>query len=312
MESLNTIKELGCSALRLSYTEWLVIEEPVFFNFAEAQEDKQWLFLQQANCLQAYTAQVALVRLGEKLYKLTGKQRQKLWASGKIKPPECLIAQVFELSEEQFLALTAEAKQKQLEELPSNEVVKAIYIELGLVFSSTRLQQGFINEAINIALRGRQRGLQDRRKTQEKEEIDMKKAILLFTPELKVIDSLNPKADIFATGVLAGALIMLSLNKPIHDFLVRLNARQGEIKDGLDDPVESLLKAIHNHRMDQRTMQAYMSIDLCKKTIQAISAWEEGSQSAKYWRKRDLTGVDHRPYVRELRLLKQINAIRDL
>jgi len=312
MESVYSVTELGCSALKLSYPEWLAIQEPLFFNFAEAQEDKHWLFLDHGKGLSAYTAQVALVRMGEKLYKLTGKQRQKLWSSGKSEPPDFLMAQVFDLTEEQFLALNAEAKKKQLEELPSNEVIKAIYVELGLVFSSARIQQGFINEAINIALRGRQRGLQDRRQAQEKEDIDMKKAIQLFATELKHIDSLNPKADIFATGVLAGALIMMGLNKPIEAFLVRLNARQGEIKEGLDDPIESLLKAIHSHRMDQRTMQAYMSIDLCKKTIQAISLWEEGAQSAKYWRKRDLTGIDHRPYVRELRQLKQINAHRDL
>ena len=312
MESVYTVNELGSAVLRLSYPEWLAIQEPLFFNFVEAHEDKQWLFLQHENGLSAYTTQVALIRIGEKLYKLTGKQRQKLWSSGKVAPPDFLIAQVFDITEEQFLALNAEAKKKQLEELPSNEVIKAIYVELGLVFSSARIQQGFINEAINIALRGRQRGLQDRRQTQEKEEINMKKAIQLFATELKHIDSLNPKGDIFATGVLAGALIMMGLKKPIEAFLVRLNERQGEIKEGLDDPVESLLKAIHSHRMDQRTMQAYMSIDLCKKTIQAMILWEEGSQSPKYWRKRDLSGVDHRPYVRELRQLKQIHAQRDL
>ncbi|MEQ1638940.1 MAG: hypothetical protein ABL903_19950 [Methylococcales bacterium] len=312
MELIYTIEELGCSAVKLSYPEWLAIQEPLFFNFVETQEDKQWLFLQQENGLAPYTTQIALIRVDKKFYKLTGKQRQKMWSSGKIDPPDFLIAQIFDLTEIQFSALNAEAKKMQMKELPLNEINKSIYEELGLVFSSARLKQGFINEAINIALRGRQRSLQDKRETHEKQDIDMKKAIQLFTPELTFIDNINPKADIFATGVLAGALIMMALNKPIKDFLIRLNDRQGETKNGFNDPIENLLKAIYSHRMDQRPIQAQMSITLCKKTIQAITLWEEGPQSAKYWRKRDLTGIDHRPYVRELRLLKQINAIRDL
>jgi hypothetical protein len=140
----------------------------------------------------------------------------------------------------------------------------------------------------------------------------MKKAIELFKSELLLIDGLLPKSDIFTTGVLAGSLIMLALNKPITEFLKRLNDNQGQTKDGLADPIECLLKAIHRHKISQRTMQPRMAIDLAKKTVHAIAIWLEGDQSAKYWRMRDLTGHELMPLIMELKQLKMINAERDL
>jgi transposase len=196
--------------------------------------------------------------------------------------------------------------------LPANELVKSIYTELELDFVSHRLSKGFITEAIHIALRGRQRQLQDKRSSKERENVNMKKAIGFFTQELMIIDSVSPKIDIFATGVLAGALIMLGMNLPILKFLTQLNDHRGEVRGGLNDPVELLLKAIHRHRISKRTAQPRMAIDLCKKTIQAITIWLEGEQSAKYWRIKDLSGLEIMPVIQEMKRQKKITGERDL
>lgn len=312
MEMVYPINDLGCSVLRLPFADWLAISEPDFFDIDEEHGGSGGLFVQHIPSLYAYSLTVVLVNVSDTLYKLNGSRRKDAWLNGTLSKPDHLTALVFDMTETDFLTLSTEAKAKRMEALPAHELVKAAYAELGLVFISDRLRNGFINEAIHIALRGRQRSLQDKRSIREREDINMKKAIELFKEELKLIDSVNPKADIFTTGVLAGALIMLALNKPITEFLIRLNESRGEEKDGLIDPVESLLKAIHRHRISQRTMQPRMAIDLCKKTVHAISLWLEGDQSAKYWRMRDLTGHELTPLIKELKQLKMINVERDL
>jgi len=312
MPSISPTNELGCSYLKLTYSQWLAIEEPLFFNFVDPYEGNHWLFQQGATCLSAYANLVKLLRVEGKLYKLEGKQRKAVWSSGKLQPPELLNALVFDITEVEFKELNAQALNQHMAILPPQDAVKVVYAELGLVLNSERLKGGFINEAVNIALRGKQRPLQDKRSAREREDINMHKAIKLLTPELTVIDGIAPNPDIFVTGVLAGTLILLGINKNYRDFLVRLSDQRGEIKGDLADPVTLLLRAINKYKLSQRVMQKRMTIDLCKITIQAALLWEEGDQSPKYWRKRDLAGVDHMPYVRELRGIKQITAQWDL
>jgi len=252
------------------------------------------------------------MNVGDELYKFDGKTRKALWQSGKLQPPETLIAQVFTLTEADFSTLNAEAKNNLLQHLPPNEVIQGIYQELGLNFTSERIKSGFISEAINIALRGRPRALQDKRLSHEREDVDFKKAIKLFSSELTFIDSLNPKPDIFVTGVLAGALIMLGTHRDLQEFFTRVNNRQGEHKNNLEDPVAGLVRTIERHRIDDRSMPAMLSIELCRKTIQAVTLWEEGAESPLYWRRKLVSGIDHMPYIREMKRAKHIEGERDL
>ncbi len=312
MEMVYPIDGFGCGFLRISFAEWLKIGEPVYFGVVEELGDSEGLFIQTIPSLSAYLTTVAVVRVDGTLYKLNGSRRKNAWLNGSLATPDFLTAMVFDMPIGEFLLLHAAAKTRLVEALPPHELVKIAYAELGLVFVSERLRNGFITEAIHIALRGRQRILQDKRSIREREDIDMKKAIQTFKTELLLIDGLNPKADIFTTGVLAGALIMLGLGKPITEFLTRLNESRGEVKDGLVDPVESLLKAIHRHRITQKNMQPRMAIDLCKKTVHAIMIWLEGDQSAKYWRIRDLTGHELAPIIMEMKKLKMIHVESDL
>lgn len=300
--------DLGCAVLRIPFTDWLAVREPEFFDV----EGEHGGFVQHIPSLYGYSTTVVLLKLGDALFKLNGRSRKEAWLNGSLPAPDDLTALVFDIPESDFLTLCVEARARRIESMPAHEVVKDAYARLGLTFKSERLRNGFITEAIHIALRGRQRILQDKRSLRERDDIHMKRAIEIFTDELWLIDSLEPKADIFTTGVLAGALIMLGLNKPITEFLIRLNESRGVKKDGLLDPVECLLKAIHRHRISNRTMQPRMAIDLCKKTVHAISIWLEGEHSSKYWRIRDLTGHELMPIIMELKHLKMINAESDL
>lgn len=312
MDLLHTDNTAGYALMRLSYQEWLPIKEPNLFSFGVDQTENKLLSLMHADSLSAYSLLVAVVKVGDTLYKLTGKQRKEDWLSGKRPPPDYLIVQVIDLTERDFLALNNEAQNLQVQNVPPNETVKRIYAELDLGLTSDRLKEGFILEALNIALRGKPRSLQDKRFVWEKEEINTQKAIQVFSEELRIIDDLKPKSEIFVSGVLGGALLMLGINKDVKDFLSRLNDGQGEIRDGLEDPVSGLLRAIEVHRISDPAIPAHMATDICRKAIQAIMLWKEGPDSTKYWRKKLLSGIDPRPFVRELKSLKQINEHKDL
>lgn len=312
MKLLYTDKEFGYALMQVSYSDWLQFNEPLVFSWLDDPDENNLLALKHADSLTAYSRMVAVLKVDDTLYKLTGKNRKEAWLAGKNPPPESLIALVIDLSEVDFAALNAEAQNTQIDALPSNEAVKLAYQELGLAFHSDRLKGGFIIDALNIALRGKPRAMQDKRFAGEKEAINLPKAIHIFSEELKFIDSLQPKPEIFVSGVLAGAILMLGINRDVKDFFTRLNEGQGEIRDGLEDPVAGLLRAIEAHRTSDPAIPAQMAADLCRKTIQATILWGEGADSPKYWRKKLLSGLDPRPYIRELKSLKQINEYRDL
>lgn len=312
MNLLHTDTAMGFSLICLSFEEWLTIKEPLLFSLADFQTENTALTLKHAGSLSAFSMLVVVLKVGDSLYKLTGKQRKEAWLSGNPPPPEHLIAQVIDLSEQDFLALNTEAQNSCLTDLPPNETVKRIYAELGLAFTSERLKGGFILDALNLALRGKPRSLQDKRFMWEKEDINTPKAIQLFSEELRLIDSLNPKSEIFVSGVLGAALLMLGINKDVKDFLSRLNDGKGETRDGLEDPVDGLLRAIDVNRISDPAIPAHTTVDICRKTIQAIMLWKEGADSPKYWRKKLLSGVEPRPFIRELKSLKQVDDCKDL
>lgn len=316
METVYPISNLGCSFLRLSFDEWLNLPESRLFALGRYSGDTNWFFVEVAHLLSAISPHVRLLKVGNTLYKLDGNKRKDIWVSKQdnCRPPDFLIAQVFEISEQDYLDLDARVKSIKMRMLAPNDAVKDIYDELGLVFNSKRLKGGLIIEAFNIALRGRQRALQDKRR--EQNDIDMYAAIKLFTSELKIIDSLNVNSDVFVTGVLAAALLLLSIksnSKVVGIFLAKLNHREVDVRDdGSFDPIAALLRSIDSYRASSRANIPRLSIDLCKKTIQAFLFWKGGEHTHRYWRKRELPGVDHMPYVHELRKLKQINEARDL
>jgi len=315
MQIVYSSSELNCSLAELNIQEWLEMKESDFFGFIQNDEENTWLFMENAPCLSAVSALLVVAKVDGELYKWNGMQRQLAWTSGKLKAPERLLAQIIDLSAADFTALTAEIKAKRKASVPTNELVKAIYGELGLSFKTARLKEGLISEAVTIAFRGRPRALQDKRFIKERVELNLQKAIGLLAEELQFIDGLDPKPEIFMTGVLSAALIMLggtSPNTEIREFLQRLNDRQGEIRDGLEDPVAGLLRVMEGYRMSDLNASSQMAIGLCKIAIQSITLWLEGADSPKYWRKKLVTGIDHMPYIRKLKHHKQVYEDMDM
>ena len=315
MRIVYSSSELNYVLVEISVQEWLETKESEFFKFFQNDEENTWLSLENTSCLVPFASLLALAKVDGELYKLNGKQRLIAWTSGKSPAPVGLVAQVIEVTAANFLALEAEIKAKRDASLPTNEWVKDIYKELGLSFTSNRLKEGLISEAITIAFRGRPRELQDKRFIKERVELNLKKAIGLLSEELLFIDGLNPKPEIFMTGVLSAALIMLggtSQNTEIREFLLRLNNKQGEIKDGLEDPVAGLLRVLDGYRMSDRKAHSHMTIGLCKIVIQSITLWLEGADSPKFWRKKLVTGIDHMPYIRKLKHQKEVYDDMDM
>ena len=299
--------------INLPFEQWLTIEETLFFAQADSPIPPHWEIIDTIAPLSPFLNSVALIRIeGNRLCKLNGWQRLQLWKSGTLKPPETITADVYDLTQAEFDTLRQRLYNEQLEQLPPHELVITLYKELGLSFASERLNKGFITEALNIALRGKPRAQQDKRSVREKQEIDIKKAIGALKEELMALDRLNLKPELFLTGVLAAALIMVANDPNTLEFFRRLNKLEGKVSaDGLLDPVEALLAVIDSYK-NKRMTQARMQVELCGKTVKAVMLWNHGPKSPKYWTKNVLRLADYQPFIRELKRIKAIHEVRDL
>ena len=142
----------------------------------------------------------------------------------------------------------------------------------------------------------------------EREDIDLNKAIKLFSSELAFIDSINPKPDIFVTRGIGRGIDHVRHAPELARFFTRLNNRQGEHRNNLEDPVAGLIRTIERHRIDDRAMPSLLSVELCRKTVQAVTLWEEGYESPLYWRRKLVSGIDHLPFIREMKRAKHIEG----
>lgn len=299
--------------IQLRYEQWLKIEEPLYFAQTDTLSEQHWRAISTNLPLSPYLTSVALIRVeNNQLYKLNGWQRLQLWTSNALTPPELITADIYDLSQTEFESLCKQLYTQQLENLPPHDLVCAVYKELGLNLSSDRLNKGFITEALNIALRGKPRAQQDKRSIREQQDINMKKAISAFKDELLTLDPLNLKPELFLTGVLAAALIMVSIDKNTFEFFQRLNNLDGQVSsEGLLDPIEALLAVIDSFK-NKRMTQVRMQLELCGKTVKAVLLWNQGPDSPKYWTKNALRLADYQPYIREMKRIKGIHEVRDL
>jgi len=299
--------------ITLRYEEWLEIEEPSFYAQLNRPTELQWREIETIASLSPYLNALALIRVKkDQLYKLNGRQRLQLWTSGALKKPEFITADLYDLTQDEFKILSTKLYTQQLENLPPHELVISLYKEMGLTFSSDRLNKGFITEAINIALRGKPRAQQDKRSVREKQDINIKKAINTLKDELSALDGLNLNSELFLSGVLAAALIMVVIDKNNIKFFQHLNKLEGQVSsDGLLDPIEALLRVIDSYK-SKRVAQVRMQLELCGKTIKAILLWNQGIESPKYWTKNVLRFTDYQSYIREMKRIKGIHEARDL
>lgn len=269
--------------------------------------EKKWLSLARNKTLSHYIASVDVALINGHYYKITGLIRKGLWEKELLPKPATLLVCVYSLEQSAYDELISTLYPISLKNR-SQENVLACYKRLGLTFSSNRLKHGYITEAINIALRGEPRALQDKRSLRN--EINIDKAIEVFKDELTLIDTINPDHKLFSTGILAAALLMLSIEPQTIEFFTRLNQLQGETKNEKNDPVESLLRIIESMKK-KAVSEGKFQVELCAKTMRAIQAWNAGADNDKYWLKR-LTSADFLPDIRKMKSIKDIHGIKDL
>jgi len=302
--------ESSIKILEIPFVDWLTFSE--LDSFECDNVDIKMAHTTGSTMLANYFQLVTVVHVGETYFKYDGKSDKTVWLAGEQPPPDFIKVRVIKLIEDEFLQLKSLIQGKQNRVLALDEVAKEAYVELGLSFASERMKNGYIGEALNIALRGKPRQLQDKRSIAGREEINLKKAIAVFKEELMLIDKLSPRTDIFVSGVLGGALIMLANDKKFINFFSKLNDRQGESRGELDDPITMLLSVLDKYIHDDKMTPSKLAIDLCRKTVHAVTLWEEGVESTKYWRRYKLGGVDHLPYIRKLKRQRHIDDQKDL
>lgn len=250
-----------------------------------------WRTAKQADgALQGVLRQVIAAEYMHKLYKVDGHTRAYLWSKQALHTPETVIATVHRVrSYDELMALysvfdTASAAET------LNDRVYGAFRQSGLVLRSKRLRDGFIVDALNIALRGCTRKDQDKRHTPE---IDLYRAIQVFKDELLLLDTVDPQPEIFYGGIVAAALIALSLDPGDLEFFALLARREGNVRGRLKDPVQSILDEIFSLKHQRSAWVNAKQVDLCARTLRALTAWKAGSNNAeKYWLRHKVRAVE--------------------
>jgi hypothetical protein len=240
------------------------------------------------------------------LYKVDGHTRGYLWSIGELEAPDTVIATVHRASSyDDLMALysgydTASAAETQ------NDRVYGAFREAGLILKSKRLRDGFFVDALNIALRGSTRKDQDKRATPE---LDLYKAVATFSPELRLLDSVNPQPDVFYGGIVAAALIALSLDPSDVTFFDLLSRRQGNVRDGAKDPVQAVLDHVLSLKHQRSAWVNARQVDLCARTLRALTAWKAGPEEPdKYWLRQKVRAVGFEPLIEQVKTVKGIDA----
>jgi len=310
--SMDKIIESNVAIATIEYSAWFSITD--HFSLERigtvqyvSKKEAEWLNYATFKASDSFLHSVDVAVIDKQLYKINGIIRKVLWENNRLIKPSTLIIRVHKLDNE-FYQVLSKTLYPISPKRKAQDTILACYKKNNLNFKSDRLRHGYISDALNIALRGEPRLLQDKRTLKQEVNIDL--AIKHFKVELIIIDSIMPDINIFSTGVLAAALIILSIDEDSVGFFKKLNSYQGITKDERQDPVEALLRIIELFKK-KKGFEAKIQIELCSKTIRAISAWKAGENGEGYWIKR-LSSVDFLPDIRKMKQLKKIHGIKEL
>jgi hypothetical protein len=301
--------------VEINFEQWFALPESSLIDGLKGQffkrKMKEWIIISEHPNLKTYLHQVNIGRVDTKnqkpmFYKINGRARKILWESGDLEKPDTLTAQIIPMTEPELALLTDFTYPVHIKAAVKKNIVD-YYQELGLSFQSPRLKNGNIAESLNISLRGAPAHLQNRRAYKE---IDLKRAIELFREELLLLDQLNLDHNVFVTGVLAAALIFLSLDKNNIEFFRKLNQGETETRNDSLDPVGALTRMIHYLKNAPGT-QPKIQVELCAKTANCVLAFQKGPESNKYWIKQ-LRNIELTPHIRAMRKAKGIIGEKEL
>ncbi|GJL95776.1 MAG: hypothetical protein DHS20C05_21810 [Hyphococcus sp.] len=279
--------------------------------------DQHWAFMKNASgSLRETFRQVVGCKWAGALYKLDGHVRAGLWRNGSVTAPATVRATIyFPESEREFYDLYR-AHHATSSALSRLDEIQAAFRENELSLNSRRLKHGLLVQAFTLALRGRIRT------ASSETPVNLRKAVSLFRDELLLLDEAMPSAEIFQTGVVAAALICLTIYPKDSGFFEKLTQEKGNKRDGLMDPVECVLNLVEKIRYQGTASIDAVQEDLCARTVRAFLAHMRGDPEIfegrvnntmkRYWFKRMIQGVDLDTYVKRVRRKKKIADESDM
>lgn len=245
-------------------------------------------------------------------YKVDGHTRGYLWEHGGLPRPDHLHVTLYRVASRAELDALYEAFDTSTAIKTGYDRVLAGFRSCGLQLTSKRLREGFLNDALNIALRGATRELQDHRLP----ELDVYRAVAVFKSELKLLDSLDPQPLPFYSGVVAAALIGLTLYPPkrVLQFFGKLNRGEGNRKNGRSDPVDAVLIVVERMNMEKKAAQTALQGELCGRTLRGLLTWLEGPRKTRYqyWLQYLIQAVNVEPLILDLKIKKSIQDVPTL
>ncbi len=299
---LSFIKSNDDEIAKINYNDWASMKDGFPLDRIKAIKntsklEEKWKVIQP----EGYFSCLDVALINGVFYKINGIIRKKLWETEALEKPTTVIIHISKLSLDKYEAIVdtlypLSARNK------SQDIILRCYKKHRLIFNSDRLRHGYISDALNIVLRSNTRTLQDKRTLNQ--EINIDHAIKVFKNELIIIDNFNPDKNIFLTGILAAALLMISIDKNNTEFFIKLSRLEGSIKHDSLDPVEALLRAIEVIK-ERKTLDGKIQVEICSKAVKAVNLWKLGESSNKYWVKRLSSVV----FLAEIRKMKQIKNI---
>lgn len=239
-------------------------------------------------------------------YKVDGHTRAYLWERGELSYPEWLHATVYQVTSREELNDLYEVFDTSTANKTTYDHVLAGFRDCDLRLQSRRLRKGFLNDALNIALRGVTRELQK----PDTPAVDIYRAIRVFKEELLLLDGIDPQPSPFYSGVVAAALIGLVLfeQASVLSFFDKLNRKQGNRIEGRSDPVDAVLIAIEKMAMEKTAARTTLQGDLCARVLRGLQTWLAGPDSSRhqYWLQYALHAINMEPLLERLKVRKGI------
>ena len=246
-----------------------------------------------------------------KLYKIDGHGRARLWEGGDIQSPETVRVTLYRPKTEREFHQLYKSLRAPEAAVSRMDSVLAAFNTHNLDLKSRRLKQGHLYQALALAMNGR---IKD-----GGGDLDVDWAVGALKKELLALDNVNPRPEIYQTGLVAAALIGLALYPKSTDFFQRISDDQGNKVDGFMDPVESVLAIVNTIRLQQTSTIEAVQEDLCARTLRAQAAWIFGDPECfqsrvnntrkRYWFKRTIQAADTREAVTRMRRKKKLDAL---
>ena len=298
-----TSSKPGVVTGELSVDDWIALpDHPRQRNTKKQSQAAHWPLARRATgAVFEQLCQVAAAELEGRWYKVNGHTRALLWKTGKLRPPGTVSLTLYQVGSVKELNDLYGVFDVQSAATTAYDQVYGAYREHGLQIHSKRLRHGAIVDALWIASTGATR---TNREPDDERHIDLHEAVRIFKKELLLLDTVNPQPEIYYSGVVAAALIDLTLYPEDIEYFRKLSAKEGNKREGHMDPVEAVLRYVDRVKGKRAKMHQE---DLCRRTLRAVKAWREGPNGdSQYWFKNQIHAMPVDGLLEQVRTKKAI------